>query len=417
MDFKQLFRDVPAVYQDMQNQNAGVPSNQVTQPTQTVTPPTTNFLDTIGLGNRSLPFFQKTDPFLASIIGDKGAEQISKQGTGAGILDFGLTYALTGRPEVAYAKAVNTAGAYSDKRKKSIFDMIDYNKKMKEYGLMDYNALPNEYKVFGAMQGNPAFANYMYAKDLFTKEMKEFEYNKTNKDFLPFLKTLAEYRRPTYNTKVSIGSKNASDRLFAEVEKYQTNASVAQDALVDIDRLNSYIKGGFQTGKSAELERNFLPLISTIIPEVSGKLGEQESFDALIKRVVIPQVKQLGFNPTNVDLKFIVESTASLGTTTEGNMVILRMLTEDMERRKMLNDASNAWMTENIDMITNEPVKAQLQYNVAMTQAKEQIRKARMNNPDVVDFKRRANRIINSSNVKPNVTPDEADKIRNEYTD
>lgn len=46
---------------------------------------------------------------------------------------------------------------------------------------MDFNALPEGYKTFGLMTQNPAFAKYQYMKDMYTQDMKEFEYSKTIK--------------------------------------------------------------------------------------------------------------------------------------------------------------------------------------------------------------------------------------------
>lgn len=360
LDFKKLFQDVPAVT----NQNAGVPSNPV--------PQDLSFTEKFGLAGRKFPFFQKADPFLASMIGQQGADAVADQGTGAGALNALVTYGITGRPDIAFASGVKSAGEYSDSRKKGIFDLINYQKSMKELSLMDFNALPESYKTFGLMTENPAFAKYQYMKDMYTKDMKEFEYSKNNKDFIDFLLKMNKSRQAF--SQVNIGNKNASDQFYKITGEGFDESNKAYKGLQMTERMIDMYNNGFTGGMGKELAFQFTPFFQIFNKNFNqDELAQLQDFKAVSNQVVLPQVKQLGFNPTNVDLAFIVNSSPQLKNTDQGNLLMLDALKEGYTRIRMVQDHMDKWGADNAQLIEQNVPKALNLYKLELRRIQNKV--------------------------------------------
>lgn len=364
MDFRKLFQDVlpPDPNQP--------PVNTVqTQPT-----PDTGLLQKIGLNDIN-PFFTRRDPFLTSIIGKEGADRVLGQGTGTGIVTTGLTYGLTGDPFKSYLAGMQSSQKSVDKRKQSIFDMIKYSKDMKEYNLMDYNALPEPYKIFGAMKNDPDFAKYQFAKDMFTKDIKEFEYSRNADGFIDHLKEMAIAKRPTYSTTIGVANKNASDAVFKDIQTERDLGKKAYQGMKSVTRMQDILNSGLETGLGSEIALSLTKPLQLILGKDfnADKLAKLEDFKAITNLVVLPQVKQLGFNPTNVDLAFIEASSPRLINSTQGNLLMLKALEESYIRQDMLATKLDQWVMENEQMVIERPVVAGAMFEQARKKFAEEI--------------------------------------------
>jgi len=364
VDFTKLFQDVLPPDPNQPNVNT-----VQTQPT-----PDTGLLQKIGLDNIN-PFFTRRDPFMTAIIGKEGADRVLGQGTGTGIVTAGLTYGLTGDPFKSYLAGMEGSQKSVDKRKQSIFDMIKYSKDMKEYELMDYNALPEPYKIFGAMKQDPAFAKYQFAKDMFTNDIKEFEYAQNADGFIDFLKEMAVAKRPQYTTTIGIANKNASDAMFKDVQGVRDNGNKAVAGMKSVKRMQDILNSGLDTGLGKEISLNISQPLKLILGDQfnADELSKLEDFKAISNLVVLPQVKQLGFNPTNVDLAFIVQSSPQLKNTKQGNLLMLKALEEDYTRQEELALKMDEWVIANAEIMTNDPIVAGAKYNQYRNQVAKEI--------------------------------------------
>lgn len=397
MDFRKLFQDVLPPDPNQPNVNT-----VQTQPT-----PDTGLLQKIGLDNIN-PFFTRRDPFLSAIIGNEGADRVLGQGTGTGIVTSGLTYALTGDPVRSYLAGMEGSQKSVDKRRQSIFDMIKYSKDMKEYELMDYNALPEPYKIFGAMKQDPSFAKYQFAKDMFTNNIKEFEYAQNADGFIDFLKQMAEAKRPQYTTTIGIANKNASDAMFKDVQSVRDSGNKAVAGMKSVTRMQDILNSGLETGLGKEIALNISQPLKLILGDQfnTDELSKLEDFKAISNLVVLPQVKQLGFNPTNVDLAFIVQSSPQLKNTKQGNLLMLKALQEDYTRQEMLALKMDEWVITNAESMTNDPIVAGAKFNQYRNQVAKEIMDSRASYTE--QLMNEQNQILNNTSIDATQEPKES---------
>ena len=399
VDFTKLFQDV--LPPDPNQPNVNMVQTQ-TQPT-----PETGLLQKIGLDNIN-PFFTRRDPFLSAIIGNEGADRILGQGTGTGAVTTGLTYALTGDPVRSYLAGMEGSQKSVDRRRQSIFDMIKYSKEMKEYNLMDYNALPEPYKIFGAMKQDPNFAKYQFAKDMFTNDIKEFEYAQNADGFIDFLKEMAQAKRPQYTTTIGIANKNASDAMFKDVQGVRDSGNKAVAGMKSVRRMQDILNSGLETGLGKEISLNISQPLKLILGDQfnADELSKLEDFKAISNLVVLPQVKQLGFNPTNVDLAFIVQSSPQLKNTKQGNLLMLKALEEDYTRQEELALKMDEWVISNAESMTNDPIVAGAKYNQYRNQVAKEIMESRASYTE--QLMNEQNQILNNTSIDATQEPKES---------
>jgi hypothetical protein len=72
----------------------------------------------------------------------------------------------------------------------------------------------------------------------------------------------------------------------------------------------------------------------------------------------LPQVKQLGANPTDTDLKFIVTGSPGLSKTVDGNKLLLDTLKLKLQREIDYGKFSTRWMATNSNLIKTDPITA-----------------------------------------------------------
>ena len=98
--------------------------------------------------------------------------------------------------------------------------------------------------------------------------------------------------------------------------------------------------------------------------KVAGIAGA-EAFQGLSNSVILPEVKKLGANPTDTDLKFIVQGSANLAKSPQGNLILLDTLELKLMREQDMARFSNQWIAQNAKIIKNDPIVAQTQFNDA----------------------------------------------------
>lgn len=144
------------------------------------------------------------------------------------------------------------------------------------------------------------------------------------------------------------------DKLFS-VDAYQKNIEES----VNIGTLQSLLDQGLQTGFGVaaltEIEKAFQSISSDF--KLSTNASKAEVFQAISNLIVLPQVKQLGVNPTDADLNFIKASVANLGKTTKGNQALLAFSDLKNKRANVLLKGYRDWFVKHLQEIQNEPSK------------------------------------------------------------
>ena len=106
-----------------------------------------------------------------------------------------------------------------------------------------------------------------------------------------------------------------------------------------------------------------------------------------------PLVKQLGTNPTDKDLNFIIQSSATLGKTVAGNRLILNAMKEAANRARLRADFANKFMLDNAARISDPTLY--VEYNIALNKFEDQIQSNETSN----QLRNEAQQLFGSSSV------------------
>ena len=104
---------------------------------------------------------------------------------------------------------------------------------------------------------------------------------------------------------------------------------------------------GLKTGPGAVVTAEAQKLLKAVGFDVQiGQSVGQEVFTSLINRNIGPLVKQLGQNPTDRDLQFIVDAFPQLGNSVQGNLIIAKALKRDAARKMQVSRAVQDVMSD-----------------------------------------------------------------------
>jgi len=92
-------------------------------------------------------------------------------------------------------------------------------------------------------------------------------------------------------------------------------------------------------------------------------LAGAEALQSISTNLVLPQVKQLGVNPTDTDLKFINTGSPGLSKTVAGNKLMLAALRLKLEREQDAAAFTNNWLSQNGKLTTTNPTEGYVKYN------------------------------------------------------
>jgi len=141
---------------------------------------------------------------------------------------------------------------------------------------------------------------------------------------------------------------------------------IAGNTLGTVQGMKALIDEGTRTGFGAETMVQLARAGQAFDPnfKVSGVAGA-EAFQAFSNSVILPEVKKLGVNPTDTDLKFIVQGSPSLSKSPQGNLILLDTLELKLQREQDLAKFSNQWLAQNANTVKANPIIAQTQFNDA----------------------------------------------------
>jgi len=103
------------------------------------------------------------------------------------------------------------------------------------------------------------------------------------------------------------------------------------------------------TSKLAPIKQTFQDYGLALGLNVDNPTGLQ-LFEAISNQYAIPSVKRLGTNPTDTDLKLILDTMPNLEKTPEGNMILIQVELQAHERANKIQQFIQAYRRENIKM-------------------------------------------------------------------
>jgi hypothetical protein len=183
---------------------------------------------------------------------------------------------------------------------------------------------------------------------------------------------LAEAKRPVTNVTNTVS--NNMQKGFGETftENISSNIKAgraAVNAIGAVQNMQTLLDEGVRTGFGQETMLQLGRAGQYFDPEFKVKgLAGQEAFQSFSTGVILPQVKQLGVNPTDTDLKFISTGAPGLSKTPEGNKLLLSALELKLNREQDLARFTNQFLASNQELVTKNPVQAYTKFNDAFDQ-------------------------------------------------
>ena len=180
---------------------------------------------------------------------------------------------------------------------------------------------------------------------------------------------ISEGKRPVTNITAPVTiqmQKGFGEDLTETLTANLRAGRVAGNTLGTVQSMKALIDEGTRTGFGTETMVQLARAGQAFDPnfKVSGVAGA-EAFQAFSNSVILPEVKKLGVNPTDTDLKFIVQGSPSLSKSPQGNLILLDTLELKLQREQDLAKFSNQWLAQNANTVKANPIIAQTQFNDA----------------------------------------------------
>jgi len=180
---------------------------------------------------------------------------------------------------------------------------------------------------------------------------------------------MVEAKRPVTNISAPVTvqmQKGFGEDLTETLTGNLRAGRVAGNTLGTVQSMKALIDEGTRTGFGQETMLQLGRAGQAFDPnfKIAGVAGG-EAFQAFSNSVILPEVKKLGVNPTDTDLKFIVQGSPSLSKSPQGNLILLDTLELKLQREQDLAKFSNQWLAQNANTVKANPIIAQTQFNDA----------------------------------------------------
>ena len=158
------------------------------------------------------------------------------------------------------------------------------------------------------------------------------------------------------NVNVSI-DKDANKLLVKEYGELSSAAKTANTALSSAYQLSDLLDEGLNTGFGSETGLQIQKIGQFFNPDYKIKdIAGKESFISTVNQLVLPRVKQLGRNPTDVDLKFVEAASPQLSSSVEGNRLIIETIKLTEMRKIRLFKYAADFIKKNRDLLKGDPL-------------------------------------------------------------
>jgi hypothetical protein len=180
---------------------------------------------------------------------------------------------------------------------------------------------------------------------------------------------MVEAKRPVTNISAPVTvqmQKGFGANLTEDLTANLRAGRAAGNTLGTIQSMKALIDEGTRTGFGQETMLQLGRAGQLFDPnfKIAGVAGG-EAFQAFSNSVILPEVKKLGANPTDTDLKFIVQGSPNLSKSPQGNLILLDTLELKLKREQDLSRFSNQWLGTNAQLVERNPILAQTQFNDA----------------------------------------------------
>jgi hypothetical protein len=163
--------------------------------------------------------------------------------------------------------------------------------------------------------------------------------------------------------------KGFGDTFTENISSNIKAGQAARGALGTVQNMQTLLDEGVRTGFGQDTMLQLGRAGQFFDPEFKVKgLAGQEAFQSFATGIILPQVKQLGVNPTDADLKFISSGSPGLSKTPEGNKLLLSALQLKLNREQDLAKFTNQFLASNQELVTKNPVQAYTRFNEAFDQ-------------------------------------------------
>lgn len=111
-----------------------------------------------------------------------------------------------------------------------------------------------------------------------------------------------------------------------DAAEYQQQRNSARKALTSLSRMQELIKQGVIAGTAQEARLGFLRTLGTLgvnTGKAQKVVSNTEQFDKEVRTLLLAIIKQLGYNPSNADVRFALDSLPSLTNSAEGLQEII----------------------------------------------------------------------------------------------
>lgn len=151
---------------------------------------------------------------------------------------------------------------------------------------------------------------------------------------------------PTTNINVDM-AKESGKGLLKKFDTLEEAATASTTALSRVDQMLGLLEE-IDTGFGAETALTFQRIGQFFNPDFDLKdVAGKEQFLAAANELVLPRVKQLGYNPTDADLRFISQASPRLSNSTAGNKLLLQAIRISEARNVALFREANRFIRSN----------------------------------------------------------------------
>jgi hypothetical protein len=165
-------------------------------------------------------------------------------------------------------------------------------------------------------------------------------------------------------TVVNAVQKGFGENLTETITSTVKAGRVARQTIGAVDNMQTLLDEGVRTGFGQDTMLQVGKVGQLLNPDFNVKgLAGAEALQSISTNLVLPQVKQLGVNPTDTDLKFINTGSPGLSKTVAGNKLMLSALRLKLQREQDAATFTNNWLSQNGKLTTTNPTEGYVKYN------------------------------------------------------
>ena len=231
--------------------------------------------------------------------------------------------------------------------------------------------------------------------------------------FMDYETLLSQSKRPITTT--NIGADKTYQQFFVDTYKnVKDKGNEAENSVMLAGQLKNLLNSGnLTTGFGAEAKVGFARFMETLTGQsYDPNTMDNEQFVGLSNRLILPEVKKLGVNPTDKDLAFIVEGSASLGKTIAGNLLMVEAIQLQAQRDVNLQRIANDWVNKNYELAETNPIVAKATLETYISKQREFLAKQDMDKVRILREKRKA---IIEAEINPAKKAEGKTRLNEEY--